>query len=195
MTGKKTAKSEDQEYRYILTDYDGFCGEIADDTEETIEMEVRAMGYDLPSFCTSEQIFRVPAEKLVKKDIDGDHINEILTEDQQEEYGKPAYGVINEMEPECGSSSETVCDWTAHWKIEGGLKENPGVWGSNPGPGVTICEHCKHPGCCNTRRKKSQPQNPETGETMRDDMITYDTLGEDAQEIHDELYPEAETEE
>lgn len=64
---------------------------------------------------------------------------------------------INPCEPEC---TEDDHDWQSPHEIVGGIKENPGVWGS--GGGVKIAEVCMHCGC--RRATDTWAQDPADGE-------------------------------
>lgn len=63
---------------------------------------------------------------------------------------------VQPSEPAC---TESEHDWQSPYEILGGLKENPGVWGS--GGGVIITEVCLHCGCA--RVTDTWAQNPSNG--------------------------------
>lgn len=78
---------------------------------------------------------------------------EPLRQDQVRESGW-----LDGEEPEC--SSDDGHDWQAPYSLLGGLRENPGVWGS--GPGVTSRRVCGHCGAYEIH--ESARQDPGTGE-------------------------------
>lgn len=81
-------------------------------------------------------------------------------------------------EPECDDSRGH--NWDAIHDIEGGLEENPGVWGH--GGGVIIVEHCTR---CNViKTKDTWAQRSDTGEQGLV-SISYDT-GDHSEEVDDE---------
>ena len=56
-------------------------------------------------------------------------------------------------------------EWTSPWRIVGGLKENPGVWGN--GGGVRITEVCQKCGCGkNTDTWATDPYDGSQGNTI-----------------------------
>lgn len=64
---------------------------------------------------------------------------------------------IDPPEPKCVRGKEH--DWQRPYSIVGGLKENPGVWGSGGGvKGVEVCVHC---GCA--KHWDSWAQRPDNG--------------------------------
>jgi hypothetical protein len=79
-------------------------------------------------------------------------------------------------EPDCERGS-TAHDWQSPYEIVGGIRENPGVWGS--GGGVIIHEVCVICGCGRTTDTWAQnPANGEQGLTS----VSYE-VGEYADEV------------
>ena len=69
----------------------------------------------------------------------------------------------NPTPPPCKSVEEH--EWTSPWRIVGGLKENPGVWGN--GGGVRITEVCQKCGCGkNTDTWATDPYDGSQGNTI-----------------------------
>ena len=74
-----------------------------------------------------------------------------------------------EPEPPCSGDGH---DWVASVDIEGGLKENPGVW-SIGGTRLVIRDHCRH---CSLRRERLLAgAQRDHGER---DSVTYSQVGE-----------------
>jgi hypothetical protein len=74
---------------------------------------------------------------------------------------------VTQPEPDC-EDGETH-DWQSPYRIVGGCKENPGVWGSNHG-GVRITEVCMKCGC----RKVTDTGDTDYGTGRQMETVTYD---------------------
>ena len=111
-------------------------------------------------------LYEIPPEKLIEN-WEGSHISSILKTGDMEEYKIDSFeGYISQDEPKC--ISENGHHWAATYEREGGIKENPGVWGH--GAGVILHDHCTR---CNVIRKKDTwGTNPFDG-THGHEMITY----------------------
>ena len=86
----------------------------------------------------------------------GDHA--AATEYPDDESVHSGTVTVHPSEPQC--DSEEGHDWTATHEIEGGLEENPGVFGHNGG--VTISEHCTR--CDWHKETDTWAQRRDTGE-------------------------------
>jgi len=85
------------------------------------------------------------------------------------EDGDPVYEYTHTYDPTPPPCTGTEHEWEATVEQEGGLEENPGVWGH--GGGVVIHDHCRH---CGTRRTRDTwAQDDTTGEIIDVPVITY----------------------
>ena len=137
------------------------------------ETEARDMYSDnVPCWLEGIHVFRIPDHKL-KDDWSGMHYTEILKDENEDidDYIIDGFsGHLNEPEPACEDSEHDTCNWDATYEIEGGLKENPGVWGH--GGGVKIFTHCTHCDCSRTRTVNTWDQNPCNG-SQGHETISY----------------------
>lgn len=90
-------------------------------------------------------------------------------------------GHITGPTPDCAEGKDH--DWTAHKSIEGGLDDNPGVFGFHGG--VIIKEHCRH--CHSTITTNTWATNPHDG-TQGHETVEYGELDERYHDIHAELH-------
>lgn len=127
------------EYTLVAQDEEGYCGLT---TQTTGEAAAREM-YDAPCWVDSCNVYRIP-DDVLRDDYEGSHYTDILTEDAKDidEYLISTFnGHLDETEPTCDDPEHDTCDWIATHAIEGGLEENPGVWGH----GVeSKCIHTAH---------------------------------------------------
>lgn len=77
--------------------------------------------------------------------------------------------------PEPGCVSDDGHRWDSTHAVEGGMEQNPGVWGH--GGGVIISEHCMHPGCAVTRTRDTWADDGRGGHV---ETVTYGELDDDA---------------
>lgn len=90
---------------------------------------------------------------------------------------EPAYEyrhTFHPDEPAC-IDTNTEHDWTSSVKTEGGLKENPGVFGH--GGGVIIHDHCRH--CGVQRTQDTWAQDPTTGSVLDCTAVSYARAADD----------------
>lgn len=115
--------------------------------------------YDAPCWASCT-VYRIPS-RLLNDKWEGQHVQSILRDADADiaEFEVDSFsGRIDEAEPLC-PSNEDGHEWTATVEREGGLAENPGVWGN--GGGVVIHEHCKH--CDMLRVRDTWATNPDDG--------------------------------
>ena len=185
------SKQNNKELVWFMTDEEWNYGECPafsniDEAEEYFYREVRSYDYDngeKPIFLDRTAIYAVPKNQTNGSELkDGGHVSDFIDPGDLEDI-EPYFStsLINPPEPE----SDHEHQWDSVQKIEGGLKENPGVWGH--GGGVIVSYHCKHPGCYVTMTKDTWAQNPATGQQGYETVV-YGELDEDDMEIHDEMY-------
>jgi len=148
----------------ISADEEGWTGSA---DSESAEEEARRM-YDAPCWASCT-VYRIPSRLLVD-DWEGKHIMSILRDPGREPswYEVDSFsGRIDEDAPEC--TSEDGHEWTATVDREGGLTENPGVFGN--GGGVIIHEHCRH--CDILRVRNTWDTNPGDG-SQGHEVTTYE---------------------
>lgn len=162
------------DYTLISQDEEGYCGLT---TQTTGEAAAREM-YDAPCWVDSCNVYRIP-DDVLRDDYEGSHYTDILTEDAKDidEYIISTFnGHLNEIAPSCDDPEHDTCDWIATHAIEGGLEENPGVWGH--GGGVKMYTHCSHCDCNRTRMVNTWDTNPCDG-SQGHETISYGRMGED----------------
>ena len=164
---------------YILADDQGACGVLdvpVDATQSEIiaaaEKEVDSWKHGVEVEHTifwDYTIYCIPDDKLGDK-IDGRQTCEILqdTDEDIEQYEYHSGMVECHPDPDPCITCRDDHEFISTHEVEGGLKENPGVFGN--GGGVIINEHCKF--CSVTRRKDTWATNPDDG-TQGHTSITY----------------------
>lgn len=142
------------DYEVIAVDGEGhvlFCSDVPD-AERTIRNE--AYEADGTIF-VDWTIYKVPAELANTEAV---HLCEVLPDghDLDDYWVKDVY-TADPPEPDCKEGGRH--EWTATVEREGGLKENPGVFGH--GGGVIINDHCAK--CDMERVKDTWATHPGNG--------------------------------
>ena len=158
----------------VSSDSEGWTGEA---THEDAEDEAKSL-YDDPEGTWAEvTVYRIPAGRLVDG-WSGSHRASILRDQESaselDEYEVSSWsGHVDEAEPDCRQSPyhdphPNGHDWTATRAVEGGLEENPGVFGN--GGGVVIHTHCTR--CPATRTEDTWATDPSDG-SQGHTVVTY----------------------
>ena len=183
---------------YVLADDQGCCGILDVPVDATQSEIIAAAEKDVDSWNNGVEaehtifwdytIYCIPDGKLGDK-IDGRQTYEILkdTDENIEQYEYHS-GMVecHPDAPDCIDCRDEH-EFVSTHEVEGGLVENPGVWGN--GGGVIIHEHCKY--CKVTLHKDTWATNPENG-TQGHTSISYgegehSTEGDRLSELRDEI--------
>ncbi len=73
--------------------------------------------------------------------------------------------------PDCADGQEHA--WQAPYDLVGGIKENPGVWGTG-GTGLTVRKVCEHCGCYRVTQHTGSQRNP----GQLPETVTYEDADE-----------------
>ena len=168
----------DTKAEYVLVDEEGYVTRIRNpkDTKDlelkvNEELQLWANQAEKPYF-VSYDLFRLP-HRIIIDFKDGDAIEHILVNDgnlddlDQYAVDIDTPSVICEDEPE---EDDHIHKWVSTQEREGGLKENPGVYGN--GGGVVIMKHCEYNDCSWTKKTDTWAQNPANG-TQGHETVEY----------------------
>lgn len=142
------------EYEVIAVDSEGhivFCNDIPD-AERTIKNEAYE---ESETLFVDWDIYKIPADITNTEAV---HLCEVVPDGKDiDDYHVKHVATAHPPEPDCPYDKPHV--WTATYEKEGGLEENPGVFGH--GGGVILNQHCAK--CGMKRIRDTWATNPNDG--------------------------------
>lgn len=146
--------------KYVAVDADdGFVTSAHDTEEEAIDDMVDSQ----PEEENMHLYFDVYGLKgnIAEKIESGDHVSEHAVFENLD----PLFSgtrALNPKDPRCEKTDNGEHEWVATLEREGGIAENPGVWGH--GGGVIINDHCKH---CDLERQTNTWESDHRGQPYK----------------------------